>query len=256
MPFTPTHVLAVIPIFYGSRKLSLLALAVGSVIPDFPLFYPISTYTFSHTPLGIIVYCIPMAMMLYLFIETLGKLFFLDISPIWLRSRLAHCYGVTAMWRVTELSWLFVAFALGSATHIVWDAFTHQGDWGVELFPILTESYSLFGFSVPYYKLIQHGSSLVGLPALCALCLFSIRRLKPKNCTQKVYYSNTNIILIGVSFLAVPCLIFFFLWQGGIHDTHALFGYTIKYSMGTCILLYFWYALFHWLRNYRSLNCF
>ena len=37
----------------------------------------------------------------------------------------------------TPISKLALAIVFGSITHIVWDAFTHEGEWGMELVPWL-----------------------------------------------------------------------------------------------------------------------
>jgi hypothetical protein len=54
---------------------------------------------------------------------------------------------------------LVISLALGVATHIAWDLFTHEGRIGTELFPILDQMWgALAGF-----KWLQHGSSVLGL---------------------------------------------------------------------------------------------
>src|SRR5690606_38632392 len=43
-----------------------------------------------------------------------------------------------------------------------WDSFTHAGGYFVELHPILTADITLAGFDIPLYKILQHGSTVVG----------------------------------------------------------------------------------------------
>jgi len=254
MPFTPTHILAVIPIFYLSRVLPLSALAVGAIIPDFPMFFPISTYNFSHSLLGIVLFCIPVAMIFYILFEKLGKIFALDVSPKWVRYRLPHYYETRPIIRAKNIIILCVAFAIGSATHIVWDAFTHQWGWGVELFPALRDGMSIFGIFLPYYKLIQYGSTIIGLPLLFVLCVIPIYRSNPQSHSAKNHFSTQGIVMIALSFIMVPFLVAFYHWQNGVVNVGALLGYTIKHSIGVCITLFFTYSLIHWWRNYRTLQ--
>ena len=88
MPFTPTHVLAVLPIRSICKQLSLTALVIGSIIPDFPLFYPILSYDFSHSLVGLLGYCLPSGLLVYYLYELVGKVFVIDLSPMWVKSRI------------------------------------------------------------------------------------------------------------------------------------------------------------------------
>jgi hypothetical protein len=62
---------------------------------------------------------------------------------------------------------LFVSVSLGVLSHITWDGFTHAGRFGVQALPVLDETWlRIAGVEVRGYKVLQHGSSLVGLPLL------------------------------------------------------------------------------------------
>jgi hypothetical protein len=62
---------------------------------------------------------------------------------------------------------LFVSVSLGVLSHITRDGFTHGGRFGVQVFPVLDETWlRIAGTEVRGYKVLQHGSSLVGLPLL------------------------------------------------------------------------------------------
>jgi len=69
MPFTPTHVLAILPIRLGCKQLSLVALVIGSMIPDFALFYAIVPYDSSHSLEGLFGYCLPIGLWVYYLYE-------------------------------------------------------------------------------------------------------------------------------------------------------------------------------------------
>ena len=51
---------------------------------------------------------------------------------------------------------------IGSATHVLWDGFTHQGGPFVAAVPLLQEQYGPF----PGYKWAQYGSGVLGLVGL------------------------------------------------------------------------------------------
>ena len=65
---------------------------------------------------------------------------------------------------------------MGALTHVVWDAFTHSGRWGVQLFPGLAETVHVGGVSIRGFKLLQYGSSVVFLPMMAVLLVMVLRR--------------------------------------------------------------------------------
>jgi hypothetical protein len=74
---------------------------------------------------------------------------------------------------VVATSW---ALLLRAASHVVWDGFTHASGWAVRLLPGLTDLVRLGSFTVPWFKLLQHSSSLLGLAVLAAVAWQWIRR--------------------------------------------------------------------------------
>ncbi|WP_354639073.1 DUF4184 family protein [Kitasatospora camelliae] len=58
--------------------------------------------------------------------------------------------------------WFAVSAALGAASHVGWDAFTHRGRAGVRAFPVLARPVG----GVPLYTVLQYGTSLLGLAVL------------------------------------------------------------------------------------------
>ncbi|MER5357604.1 DUF4184 family protein [Streptomyces sp. NPDC002785] len=65
-------------------------------------------------------------------------------------------------WGVRDGGWFVLSAVMGSATHVVWDAFTHHDRWGVRLVPVLDGSVG----GLPVFQLVQYGSSAVALAAL------------------------------------------------------------------------------------------
>jgi hypothetical protein len=59
------------------------------------------------------------------------------------------------------------ALAVGAATHVVWDAFTHEGAWGVRRLGFLQESYAgLAGYTWAQYVFGAVGLVIVVVVAL------------------------------------------------------------------------------------------
>ena len=47
-----------------------------------------------------------------------------------------------------------------------WDSFTHENGHFVSLFPALTKEVNSFGVHIPFYKVLQHASSLTGVSVI------------------------------------------------------------------------------------------
>ena len=181
MPFTTTHMLAVVPIGYAlTRSVPFSALAIGSLVPDWSVFMPIGpNYRVTHSFPGIITACVPLGLALYLFFHGMLKKAMFELLPLFLRQRLILLMTEPRIYRPLSLVQVSIGLAIGAMTHVVWDAFTHQGRWGIVLFPVLDRVLLTIG-SVEFrgYSLLQHGSSLIGLPLLL-LCLVAWLRTRP-----------------------------------------------------------------------------
>lgn len=161
MPFTPTHVLAVVPLH---RLLPLSALAVGAMVPDFPLYFPVGiTYETTHSAAGLVTACLPLGLALYLLFERVLRAPLAALAPPRWQAVLLGTPRAPG-WRPLALAAL--ALLAGAVSHVVWDAFTHQGRWGTQWWPALNAVISLGPIAAPGYSWFQHGSSAVGLPLL------------------------------------------------------------------------------------------
>ncbi|MFF8912464.1 DUF4184 family protein [Streptomyces sp. NPDC015032] len=75
-------------------------------------------------------------------------------------------------WGVRDAGWFALSAAVGAATHVVWDSFTHHGRWGVRLVPVLDASVGGY----PVFQLVQYGSSAVALTVLAWFTASVLRR--------------------------------------------------------------------------------
>ncbi|MBB1254791.1 DUF4184 family protein [Streptomyces sp. OF3] len=185
MPFTLSHVAAALPGLRldgtGRGPLVASALVAGTMAPDAVYFADsllpgaMRLGELTHSLPGVLTVNVFMAgllVMLWLWVR--GPLFALLPAR-----RQARAYallgprtpGVRPSARLLVCGYL--SAALGSATHVVWDAFTHQGRWGVRALPFL-ESTTVAG--LPGYSLAQYGSSAVALLVLAAFWRSAARR--------------------------------------------------------------------------------
>lgn len=71
-----------------------------------------------------------------------------------------------------DSAWFVVSAAIGAATHVVWDAFTHHDRWGVRLVPVLGQHAGGY----PVFQLVQYGSSALALTVLAWFTVSGLRR--------------------------------------------------------------------------------
>ncbi|MEZ6063784.1 MAG: DUF4184 family protein [Planctomycetaceae bacterium] len=179
MPFTPTHIIAVVPLAGVFRTVPFSALAVGAMVPDLPMFVGLFSYAEAHSLHGLFTTCLPLGLAAFVVFELIMRRPLQAALPACVQSRmkppLSHSRDVS----VTQLVLACVCILIGAATHVFWDSFTHAGRWGTVVFPVLNSSAGIAGLQMPAYKIAQHGSSAIGLPLLLAVWIRSLRRTPP-----------------------------------------------------------------------------
>lgn len=174
MPFTPTHTLAAVPLgMLSSRPGVFSALVIGCMVPDWPLYVPGGpAYELTHSFVGVAVACTPIGLALALVYQAALKRPLFELLPASLGRRLSRYLDVPVLLQPLTLLVLALAVAAGATTHIVWDAFTHRGAWGVALLPQLREPVlTVSGVQIPGFAALQHGCTLFGFPV--AVLLFA-----------------------------------------------------------------------------------
>src|SRR5262245_16929384 len=169
MPFTLAHPAAAVPLRgYLGRFGVLSALVIGSMAPDSSYFLPWSVArSESHSFFGLFWYCLPIGLLCYVLFHVVLKGPLLALLPTAILRRLGdHALTFRAL---PLVSWSAVVVSLlcGAATHLLWDGFTHENGPGVIAFPILESHLFYVGYyDVNVYRLLQHGSTLVGFTLL------------------------------------------------------------------------------------------
>jgi hypothetical protein len=208
MPFTFSHPAAVLPLTYLPKKwFSLTGLVVGSLTPDFEYFIRMKVYSsFSHTWLGLFWFDLPLAFILALVFHQLVRDNLINNMPHFIKSRFIGCRNFRWI-KYLKDNWVVVIIScvIGSATHILWDGFTHQQGYFVQTMSSLQNPLIISEHSIPIYKLLQHVSSFVGV----LLIIYAIWKMP----MQSISRSNMNwrywliAIFIALVVLSVRVLI-------------------------------------------------
>lgn len=185
MPFTLSHAAAVLPAVRrnGTARWGLFpsALVAGSFAPDVTYFADtvipgaMEFGDFTHTFLGVVTVNVLIAAVLVAVWAALREPL-VALLPVRVRGRV-HTFVRGQRWTRESFGpsawlWFVRSAALGAATHVVWDAFTHHSRWGTELLPFLNRSVGGF----PLYQFAQYGSSALALVALGWFVATGLRR--------------------------------------------------------------------------------
>ena len=173
MPFTPSHAIVALP--FARTPVPAGAVAIGAMTPDLPLFFPWATsYAQTHGFPSLLWTSLPLALLLYaiwrLVIRPAASGLLL---PEGLRSRMPWAWDRVGRpdRPVRGALLVVVAVAIGVATHVFWDLFTHPGRLGSEWIPALAETWGpLDGTSW-----LQHASSAVGLGGIAIWAVLAVR---------------------------------------------------------------------------------
>ncbi len=177
MPFTFSHPAIILPLSRLPKKyISLTGLVAGSVAPDFEYFFRMNIQSiYSHTLWGILYFNVPVGLMLAFVYHSLVRERFIGGLPPYI-SRHVVWYKNFNWSRHFSQHWLavIVSIALGAASHILWDSFTHGPAHFTHVFGFLRITViQTTHYRLQLYTVLQHLSSLVGL----AFVLFYIKRL-------------------------------------------------------------------------------
>jgi hypothetical protein len=179
MPFTLSHAAAVLPFSRPLARLRVLSAAlIGSMIPDAHYFLPWHTpRAETHSAASLITFSLPFGLFAYWLFQYLVKVPMIELLP----------EGAYARWRPFESPasirslrhWLVAACGIlaGAFTHLVWDAFTHEGARGVRMLPTRDEPALDIGrHHLMFARILQDLSSLLGLFVVLSMLVYGLRR--------------------------------------------------------------------------------
>jgi len=204
MPFTLSHPAAVLP--FARTKLVFSALIAGALAPDIGYFLTFtSKHSESHSFAGLFLMCLPAGLLMLFVFHKLMKAPLLALLPA---SHQARIYPYAQGFRFTpapQFALILISLLIGSATHLLWDSFTHETGWVVERVPLLIVLlFSIDGESIPAYKLLQHGSGIFGLLVL-GVAYFSWLRDAKSTGVERVDLPADKKAMIVVLMLAGAC---------------------------------------------------
>jgi hypothetical protein len=165
MPFTFCHPAIVLPLRYlPKRWISLTGLIIGSMVPDFEYFIRMRVKSiYSHTWVGLFWFDLPLGLIITFVYQILIKDSVILHLPVALNRRFSRFRGVDKQGSFLQYLLIVVlSILIGAASHILWDGFTHPNGYFVTVMPVLSDTIHLGEHHLFVYKVIQHGSSIIG----------------------------------------------------------------------------------------------
>jgi hypothetical protein len=182
MAFTFSHPAAVLPIARVLARWRLLsAVIIGSMVPDFGW---VSSWDLSrsetHSAKALLTFCLPVGLAAYWMFQCTIKTPLVELLPpgAYVRFRdfaLPARVGDLKQWALAAGGVLF-----GAITHLIWDAFTHEGARGMRLIPELSDPVvQIGGRHLAGAKLLEDASSVIGLLVVLAVLVYALRPGRP-----------------------------------------------------------------------------
>ncbi|WP_213816545.1 DUF4184 family protein [Glaciihabitans sp. dw_435] len=177
MPFTPSHIAAILP--FARTRLVPAGLVAGSVAPDLFYYIPVRMpRDLSHSLLGVVTVDLAFGVVAVVLWQVIFRRPVVDFLPLWARARLASLpwTGLRApreTWVMTAVL-LVASIIVGTLTHLLWDTFTHPG-WPVDAVPWLRAQAG----PLLVHKWIQHASSVAGIVILVVWAVRWVRATAP-----------------------------------------------------------------------------
>lgn len=215
MPFTFAHP-AIMLNQKNNRYFDFTALIIGTMAPDFEYFInfrPISIV--GHTLLGQFYFNLPLILIIAFLYHRVLKTGVIDNLPKALNIRYDYLSKTT--WEVKSFQRLWiVAYSaiLGAFTHIFWDSFTHKHGFFVDRIAFLSSKLSFLSFEISVYKILQHGSTLLGFLLIFVFLIrimdknpteFSIKNSNFESFYRKLKFWGTSLFfaIIFMSFIII-----------------------------------------------------
>lgn len=154
---------------------------MGCFAPDFSYLLSLSRgVPFSHTLPGMFLLDFPLALVALWLFHTFMKQRMLMFVPNGFRQRIRTSVTGFSFWPLEHLALIIFSILVGTATHLVWDAFTHNTSWIYQNWPFLRRSVELPDTGeMQMYKLLEYGSSAFGLAVVAVWIWYWYRTTEP-----------------------------------------------------------------------------
>ncbi|HEY5750434.1 MAG TPA: DUF4184 family protein [Chryseolinea sp.] len=208
MPFTPAHPALVLPLIRW-RYVSATALIIGSMAPDFEYFFKMSVNgSHGHTLWGALYFDLPVTFLLAWLFHAVVKRNAIHNLPGFLQRKFQDTLALDfGAYLKSHLAIFIVSALAGTASHILWDNFTHNDGYFAGIIPAYKTVFIPYdGVRYPLFYALQNISSGVGLTIVL---LYLLVKKPTDNAATTLYIPKVDYwALLAVITLAVVALRF------------------------------------------------
>ncbi|MCZ2459975.1 MAG: DUF4184 family protein [Chitinophagales bacterium] len=214
MPFTFSHPGAVLPLGYlPKRFFSMTALVIGSIAPDFEYFIRMTDRSyFSHRLKGVFWFDLPLVIILAFVFHAVVRNQLIDNLPALFAKRLQQFkkFDWPAYFKKNVIV-VIISALIGTASHILWDAFTHERGIFAADIGKLKEFYGAVWEYRRFatYNILQIVSSIVGI----GIVLYALLQLP----ADKTYVKKNSILPFWLLVLGIALIIVELRFIRGFH---------------------------------------
>jgi|SRR5450631_2997771 len=236
MPFTISHAAIVLPFSHLAARWRLLsATVIGAMVPDFGQVFPWHVERIeSHSAMALFSFCLPVGLASYWLFQYVIKTPVLEVLPdgAYARSRPFAAPAELASIR----QWIIAACGIlaGAVSHLVVDAFTHEGARGLRMIPMLEDPFVDIGsHHVVGVRLLQDGTSLIGLVVVVACICYALRRGRQESVPSRpLGAAERRAWVLTYAMTAVALSVAWFFWvRMGDRTVHSLNGMAIRIAV-------------------------
>lgn len=206
MPFTFSHPAIMLFLKKLSPRIFYFPVAIiSSMAPDFEYFIrlrPISSI--SHSLVGVFVFDLPIAILVWLLWEKLLKRVIIPHLPKPFDKNFSgHVKSRYQLNSLRSITILIFSALIGILSHLLWDLFTHNSNALRTYLPRLLDTINISGYSISYFHLLQQISTVIGLLiVIIALLIYkseSYQKLISK--IAKIFFWSLTALITLLSML-------------------------------------------------------
>lgn len=195
MPFTFSHAVLAPPLSkLSGGRLPVAALAIGCMTPDLYRILNETEIHLNHQWQGLIhpdlwvglLFCF----LWYCFYRPMLFRFLSIVDPL----------NIDSLSTFIRFScYVILAVLLGTATHIIWDGFTHLDFRTIAFHETLAQSVSILGQNYPIHRVLQVGTSVIALPFLIWMSIDYLQKFRqPTELPSRLIRFSTSVLLISL----------------------------------------------------------
>ena len=137
---------------------------------------------YGHTFVGIFLLTLPLGLLVFWTFHNFVKRPAIMLCPDGLQRRLTNHLAPFRFVGTGRLPLVVISMLVGAMSHVLWDSFTHRTGWFYRHWALLRHSVDLPILGpLPYYKVFQHASTVLGLGILCLWFVWWYATSKPSS---------------------------------------------------------------------------